>query len=111
MCKFVRAKLLKWLEISNLFSWLTLEMMNLDDYHANSHNFHELAKLIFCGISFNALFITLVFRAVCFKEQLCLSLMMQNFKIESAIKLLIHHINEKKKMINYRLTQNASIKV
>ena len=47
VCKFVRAKLLKWLEISNLFSWLTLEMMNLNDYHANSQNFQELAKLTF----------------------------------------------------------------
>ena len=56
-------------------------MTNLDDYHANSQNFHNLAKLNFCGISFNALFITLVFRVVCFKEQLCLSLMMHNFKI------------------------------
>ena len=32
---------------SNLFSWLTLEMMNIDDYHANSRNFHELAKSMF----------------------------------------------------------------
>ena len=32
---------------SNLFSWLTLEMMNIDDYHANSQNFHELAKSMF----------------------------------------------------------------
>ena len=82
VCKFVRAKLLKWLEISNLFSWLTLEMMNLDDCHANSQNFHELAKLnVFGGISFNALYNTLVFRVVCFKEQLGLSLMMHSFKI------------------------------
>ena len=57
-------------------------MMNLDDYHANLQNFHELAKLIFFfGISFNAFFITLVFRVVCFKERLCLSLVMHNFKI------------------------------
>ena len=57
-------------------------MMNLDDYHANLENFHELAKLnFFCGIRFNALFITLVFRVVGFKERLCLSLMMHNFKI------------------------------
>ena len=43
MFKFVRAKLLKWLEISNHFSWLALEMMNLDDdYRANSQIFHEL---------------------------------------------------------------------
>ena len=54
--------------------------MNLDVYHANLQNFHELAKLIFCGISFNGLFNTLVFRVVCFKEQLCLSQMMHNFK-------------------------------
>ena len=68
--------------LQSFFSWLTLEMMNLDDYYANSQNFHELTKLIFfCGISFNALFITLVFRVVCFEEQLCLSLMMHNFKI------------------------------
>ena len=66
------------------FTWLTLEMMNLDDYHANSQNFYEFAKMVFfcfCGISFNALFITLVFMVVCFKEQLCLSLMMHTFKI------------------------------
>ena len=56
--------------------------MNLVDYHANSQNFHELAKLIFfCGISFNGLFITLDFRVVCLKEQLCLSQMLHNFKI------------------------------
>ena len=41
--KFVRAKLLICLEIFNLFSCLTLEMMNLDDYRANSH---DLAKLV-----------------------------------------------------------------
>ena len=82
VCKFVRAKLLKWLKFPIFFTWLTLETMNLDDYHANSQNFHEFAKLIFfCGISFNAIFITLVFRVVCFKEQLCVSLMMHNFKI------------------------------
>ena len=56
-------------------------MMNLDDYHTNLQNFHELAKTEFFGrISFNALFITMVFMVVCFKEQLCLSLMMHNFK-------------------------------
>ena len=46
VCKFVRAKLLKWLKFPIFFTWLTLEMMNLDDYHANSQNFHEFAKLI-----------------------------------------------------------------
>ena len=46
-CTFVRAKLLKWLEMSNLFSWLTLELMNLDDYSANPQIFHEMAKLNF----------------------------------------------------------------
>ena len=73
MCKFKRAKFLKWLEISNYFSWLTLEMMNLDDYRANSQKFHQLAKLIFSGIGFYGLFITMVFRVVWFKEQPCLS--------------------------------------
>ena len=31
----------------SFFSWLTIEMMNLDDYRANSQNFHDLAKLEF----------------------------------------------------------------
>ena len=49
VCKFVRAKLLKWLEIfQSFFSWLTFETINLDDYRANSQNFHELAKDLFC---------------------------------------------------------------
>ena len=39
-------------------------MMNLDDCCANLQNFHELAKLIVCGISFYGLFITLVFRVL-----------------------------------------------
>ena len=57
-------------------------MTNLDDYRANLLNFHELTKLIFCGIIyFYGLFITLVFRVVWFKEQLWLSQMMHNFKI------------------------------
>ena len=57
-------------------------MMNHDDYRAKALNVHELAKLIFfCGISFYGLFITLFFRVVWFKEQLCLSQMMHNFKI------------------------------
>ena len=56
-------------------------MKNPDDYHANSPMFHELAKLNFCGIGFYGLFITLVFRVVWFKEQLCLSQMMHNFTI------------------------------
>ena len=47
VCKFVRAKVLKWLEISNLFRWLTSEIMHIDDYCANLQNFHELAKLNF----------------------------------------------------------------
>ena len=29
------------------FNWLTLEMMNLDDYRANLQIFHELANLNF----------------------------------------------------------------
>ena len=57
--------------------------MNLDDNHANLQNFHELAKMNFCGISFNGLFITLVFRIVCFKEQLCLSLMRYDAKFQN----------------------------
>ena len=56
-------------------------MTNLDDYRANSQNFHELAKLIFCGIGFYGLFINLVLRVVWFKEQQCLSQMMHNFKL------------------------------
>ena len=47
VCKFVSAKFLEWLEISIFFSGLTFEMMSLDDYRANSQNFHELAKLNF----------------------------------------------------------------
>ena len=35
----------------------------------------------FCGISFNALFVTLGFRAVYFKEQLCSSLVIHNVNI------------------------------
>ena len=46
-CKFARAKLLKWQEISNHFGLLTLEMIKLDDYRAILQNFHELAKLFF----------------------------------------------------------------
>ena len=55
-------------------------MMNLDDYRANLQRFHELAKLIFCGIGFYGLFITLVFRVVWFKEQLCLCQLMHNLE-------------------------------
>ena len=58
-------------------------MMNLDDYRTKSQNFHELVKLIFFFFLLNqfyGLFITLVFRVVWFKEQLCLSQMMHNFK-------------------------------
>ena len=39
-------------------------MMNLDDCYANLQNFHELEKLIVCGISFYGFFITLVFRVL-----------------------------------------------
>ena len=82
VCKFVSAKLLKWLEISNRFSWLTLEMMNLNDYNANLQNFQELAKLIFCVLSVLMGFSSLwFFRVVWFKEQPCLSQMMHNLKI------------------------------
>ena len=57
-------------------------MMNLDDNRANSLNFHELTKLIFFVDSvFMDFFFTLIFRVVLFKEQLCLSQMMHNFKI------------------------------
>ena len=56
-------------------------MMNLDDYHANSLNFHELTKLIFFVESVFMDFLSLVFRVVWFKQQLCLSQMMHNFKI------------------------------
>ena len=56
-------------------------MMNLDDYRANSQNFHELAKLIFLWNRVLWTFITLVFRVVWFKEQLCLSQMMYNLNI------------------------------
>ena len=52
-------------------------MMNLDDYRANLQHFHELAK----SNVFVESFITLVFRVVWFKEQLCLSQVMHNFKI------------------------------
>ena len=47
VCKFVRAKLLKRLEIIYHFSRLILEMMTLDDYRANSRNFHEFANFTF----------------------------------------------------------------
>ena len=63
-------------------SLLTLGMMNIDDYRANSQNFHELTKLIFFVESgFYGLFITLGLRVLWFNEQLCLSQMMHNFKI------------------------------
>ena len=57
--------------------------MNLDNYCANSINFHQLTKLIFFFLwnQFYGLFITLVFRVVWFKEQLCLSQMMHTFKM------------------------------
>ena len=45
VCKFARAKNLKQQEKSNLFGWLTLEMIKLDDYYAISPSFHVLAKL------------------------------------------------------------------
>ena len=44
VCKFARTQLLKWLEISNLFGWLTLEMVKHDDYCAVSQRFHELGN-------------------------------------------------------------------
>ena len=50
MCTFVHAKRLKWLEI--FLSWLTLEMLNLDDYRKNLQIFHELEKLNFFVESF-----------------------------------------------------------
>ena len=59
-------------------------MMNLDDYHANSQKFHQLAKLIFfffCGIGFYGLFINLAFRVAWFKEQPRLSQLKLDFKI------------------------------
>ena len=61
VCQFIRAKLLKWLEISNLLSWLTLEMINLDDYRANSQKCHELEKLKFYVESFSMDFLSLCF--------------------------------------------------
>ena len=42
VCKFVRAKRLKWQEISIFFADLTIELINYDDYRANSQSFHEL---------------------------------------------------------------------
>ena len=62
------------------FSWLTLEMMNLDDYRANLQNCHELGQLNFLWNQFYGLFSTLFFRVVWFAEQLCLSQMVHNFK-------------------------------
>ena len=61
---------------------MTFKMINLDDYRANSQNFHELAKLIFFVESVFMDFLSLCFfRLVWFKEQLCLSQMMYNLKI------------------------------
>ena len=46
--KFVRAKRLKWQEISNLFlADLTIELINYDNYRANSQSFHEMENLYF----------------------------------------------------------------
>ena len=63
-----------------VFGWMNLEMIKLDDCHANLQSFHELAKL-FYGISFYGLFITLVSRVVWFKEHQCLSQMNHNINI------------------------------
>ena len=81
MCKFARAKLLKLQKNLIVFCCLALEMVKFVDYRAISPRFHELAQLIFCGISSYILFITLVFRVVLCKDQLCLSQMMNNFKV------------------------------
>ena len=55
-------------------------MMNLNDYRANSLNFHELTKIIFVDLVSMDFFITLVFRVKRTAEQLYLSQMMCNFK-------------------------------
>ena len=118
VCKFVCSKLIKWLEISNLFqifpiffSWLILEMINLDDYHANSQNFHEFEKLIFFVETVLMDFLSLWILGKCALKNTCAKVrcctISKLVAYESVIKLLIHHINEK--LISYLWPKKASL--